>query len=94
MQDQSTVSEYLTTLFRELERLWPTAGATSHAIARDEETEGLIVLFNVGDCVFPYVLEPGEISDDPQATAAHLAARGKAENRKPEADNHLITFKR
>jgi hypothetical protein len=87
-------AEYLKTMFRELERLWPTMGVTSHAIAWDEETEKLIVLFNAGDVVFPYTLEPGDVQDDPIATAAHLASRGKAELDNPDVDDHLITFKR
>lgn len=90
------VTEYLTALFDELERLWPGAAwmEISHAIAWNRETRSLLMLFNAGDRIFPYALEPGDISDDPVATAAHLVARGKTELERPDADNLMITFKR
>lgn len=89
-------AEYLHALFRELENLWPTAewSEVSHGIAWDKETQSLQVLFNVGDSVFACPLAPGDITDDPVATAAHLAARGRAERHKPESDSRMISFKR
>jgi hypothetical protein len=91
---QSPVTEYLETLFGELERLWPTGGSpTSHAIAWDDDGKSLILLFNVGDCVFPCALNPGDISDDPVATAEKLVAQGRVDLKKPDAEYRLITFK-
>ena len=89
----TNASEYLTLLFRELERLHPTIGsAASHGIAWDCNEERLLLLFNVGDCVIPLALHPSDLTSDPIATAATLAGRGEAENRNPDVD--LITFKR
>src|ERR1700692_1966559 len=89
------VTEYLNALFREMVRLWPTsASPTSHAIAWDNKIEGLVLLINVGDCVFPYVLHPRDITDDPVATAENLEARGRLDLQKQDAENRLITFKR
>lgn len=94
-EKETLVTEYLKTLFRELERLWPAgASPTSHAIAWDNDIEGLVFLINVGDCVFPYVLHPSDISGDPIATAENLVARGRFDLAKPDAEDHLITFKR
>jgi hypothetical protein len=94
-ESERPVTEYLNALFREMERLWPTsASPTSHAIAWDNNIKGLVLLINVGDCVFPYVLHPREIADDPVATAENLVARGRFDLAKPDAENHLITFKR
>lgn len=93
-ESETPVTEYLKALFRELERLWPTsASPTSHAIAWDNDIEGLILLINVGDCVFPYVLHPHDVTADPVATAENLVARGRFDLGKPDAENHLITFK-
>lgn len=78
------IAGYLETLFRELERLWPTSGALSHGMAWDEETEALVMLFNVGDFVF--VVDPGDLGDDPRATAASLVARGEL---KVSAASHI-----
>lgn len=88
------ITEYLAALFRELERLWPVAAwaPAGHGMAWSKE--GLVMLFNVGDCVFPYLLKPGDISDDPVDTAAHLAAIGHGESLKPDADSRIIGFKR
>lgn len=90
------VAEYLETLLCELERLWPTAeyNPESHGPVWNRETQSLQVFFNIGDSVFPYVLEPGDIGDDPVATAARLAARGKAELGRPENQHSRIGFKR
>jgi hypothetical protein len=94
-ESETPVTEYLKALFRELERLWPAgASPTSHAIAWDNDIEGLVLLINVGDCVFPYVLHPRDITDDPVATAGNLVARGRFDLGKPDADHQLITFKR
>ena len=94
-QSETAVTNYLKALFRELERLWPTSiGPTSHAIAWDNDIEGLVLLINVGDCVFPYVLHPRDITDDAVATAETLVARGRFDLEKPDAENRLITFKR
>ena len=88
-------TEYLTAMFRELERLWPAPWMTiSHSIAWNNETESLMVLFNVGDCVLTYIPQPGDFTDDPQATAANLFAHGKIDLRSPETEHRLITFKR
>lgn len=88
----TTVSGYLTTLFRELERLHPTASATSHGIAWDEEQERLVLLVNLGDCVYLHALTPGDLTSDPIATAAKLWAKAEPEIDKPDAD--IIGFKR
>jgi|ERR1039458_5801248 hypothetical protein len=91
---ETPVTKYLKALFRELERLWPaSASPTSHAIAWVNDTEGLVLLINVGDCVFPYALHPCDITDDPVSTAENLVARGRFDLAKPGAENHLITFK-
>ena len=84
-ESETPVTKYLKALFRELERLWPTsARPTSHAIAWDNEIEGLVLLINVGDCVFPYVLHPHDVT---VATAENLVARGRFDLGKPDAEN-------
>ena len=94
-ESETPVTDYLKALFRELERLWPTSiSPTSHAITWDNEIEGLVLLINVGDCVFPYVLHPRDITDDPVATAENLVARGRFDLEKQDAEDRLITFKR
>jgi hypothetical protein len=55
------------------------------ALFREMEIEGLVLLINVGDCVFPYVLHPREIADDPVATAENMVARGRFDLTKPAA---------
>ena len=55
-ESEIPVTEYLQELIRELERLWPTNCVMSHAIAWDDDIKALVMLINVGDCVFPYVL--------------------------------------
>ena len=93
-EKEAPVTEYLKMLFSELERLWPTDGSpSSHAIAWNGAMKGLVLLINVGDCVFPYVLHRGDITDDPVATAEHLFTRGRLNLAKPGAEDHLITFK-
>lgn len=93
-ESETAVAEYLKALFRELKRLWSaSASPTSHAITWDNEIGGLVLLINVGDCVFPYVLHPRDITDDPVATAENLVARGRFDLGKPGAENDLITFK-
>ena len=66
----------------------------SHAIAWDNDTKAPVMLINVGQCVFPYVLHPRDIADDPLATAENLVARCRFDLGKPDAEYHLITFKR
>ena len=46
----------------------------------DNNIEGLVLLINFGDCVFPYLLHPRGIADDPVATAENLTARNKLEH--------------
>ena len=94
LESETPVTEYLKDLFRELERLWPTSGVMSHAIAWDNDIKALVMLINVGDCVFPYVLQPRDIADDPLATAETLVARCRFDLGKPDAEYQLITFKR
>ena len=92
---ESPFSENSTVLLGNLERLWSTRGSpTLHAIAWNDEMKGLVLLIKVGDCVFPYILHQGDIADDPVATADNLIARGKCSLAQPDADEHLITFKR
>ena|ERR1017187_6347301 len=93
-ESETPVTEYLRELFRELERLWPTNGVMSHAIGWDDDIQALVMLINVGDCVFPYVLHPRDMSDDPLATAGNLVARGRFGLGKPDAKDNRITFKR
>jgi hypothetical protein len=86
-KSETPITEYLKALFGEMERLWPTsASPRSHAIAWDKNIEGLVLLVNVGDCVFPYALHPSEIANDPVATAENLVARGRFDlgNRTPK----------
>jgi hypothetical protein len=94
-EKESPVTKYMKVLFRELERLWPTRGGpTSHAIAWNDEIEGLVLLMNIGDCVFPCILHQGDITDDPVATAENLIARSRFNLAQPGGEDHLITFKR
>ena len=85
--------EYLTALFRELERLKKSAGwvTLGHGVIWDKRRESLTLLVNVGDCVYPHPLHPGDLGDDPVAAAANLMAAAL-----PEILTHdvsLITFK-
>jgi hypothetical protein len=89
---ERSVTEYLTTLFHELERLHPTSSATSHGIAWDDDEEKLVLLFNLGDVVLPYSLSPSDLSSDPTSAAVDLQRRARAEALKPNAA--LITYKR
>ena len=68
-ESETRFTEYLKVLFRELERLWPTTGVMSHALAWDDDIKVLVLLINVGDCVFPYVLQPRDIANNTVATA-------------------------
>jgi DNA-binding XRE family transcriptional regulator len=87
------IAEYLLALFHELERLWPTAtyNAVSHGVAWDKDRR-LVLLINEGD--FAFCCAFTEMSDDPVATAARLAAHGRAEYAKPYPDDHMIGFDR
>jgi hypothetical protein len=84
------VSAYLEALFTELERLHPTCSATSHGIAWDAD-DGLLLLYNMGDVVMPFLLRPGDLGGDPIAAAADLHRRASAEAKKENA--RLITYK-
>jgi len=87
------IEQYLTTLFRELERLRPTNfGVTSHGVLWDEDWERLILSVNVGDAVYLHPLVPGDLTDDPLDTAASLVDKVKAEIDHPDAD--IVGFKR
>jgi len=82
------VEQYLMTLFRELERLWPTKSYdASHGMLGEKETQGLVPIFNVGDVHFMCPVKPGDLSDDPVATAARLVAYGKAELQGPNGND-------
>ena len=62
-------SDYLLALLQELERLLPAPGSPdkNHAITwtRVAERDALVILCNVGDCLFPYTTTPDQIVADP-----------------------------
>jgi len=90
---QTEITKYLVTLFRELEQLRPTiCGAMSHGIAWDDTRERLALLVNTGDFVCAIRLRPDDLTGDPIATAASLMAKAKPELANPDADT--IRFKR
>lgn len=90
---QTEVTRYLVTLFRELERLHPNVcGAMSHGIAWDHKRERLVLLVNLGDCVHVHRLRPDDLIKDPVATASNLMAKVKPEL--SSNDTELIIFKR
>jgi|ERR1700676_2289693 len=75
---QTEVTKYLVNLFRELERLHPTkCGAMSHGIAWDDKRERLVLLLNLGDCVYAHRLLPDDLTSDPVVTATDLIAKAK-----------------
>lgn len=88
---QTEATKYLVTLFRELERLHPTAcGATSHGIAWDDKRECLVLLVNLGDFVYAHRLHPDDLTGDPVVTAASLMAKVEPELANQDADlTHL-----
>jgi hypothetical protein len=91
------IEQYLTSLFRELERLRPTHfNAISHGIAWDREWDRLILLVNRGDVASLHPLNPGHLTGDAIATAAKLAAKVEAEINNPDSDDNLdyISIKR
>ena len=95
-----TPTDYVLALFQELERLLPAPGSpsTNHAITWtrvhndiDSERDALVILRNVGDCLFPYTTTPDQIVADPVETARRLApAIVEAMEREPY---RLYTFK-
>jgi hypothetical protein len=89
----SEIEQYLITLFRELDRLRPAAtwSATSHGVVWDKLWERLLLLVNLGDCVYPHPLIPGDLTRDPIATAANLWAKVEPAINDPDID--LIGFK-
>jgi len=93
-------SNYMLALLQELERLLPARGypTTNHAITwtrvhkdTDAERDALVILRNVGDCLFPYTTSPDQLTADPIETAHRLApAIKKAMKEEPL---RLYTFK-
>jgi hypothetical protein len=93
MTPQSEVARYLIAMFRELESLRPTRyGATSHGIAWDDKRDRLVLLVNLGDFVYPYLLRPDDLTGDPVTTTASLMSKVEPELANKDAD--LIAFKR
>jgi hypothetical protein len=89
----TAATQYLITLFRELERLRPAlCTALSHGIAWDNKKECLTLLVNLGDCVYAHRLRSDDLTSDPAVTAANLMAKVEPELANNDAD--LITFKR
>lgn len=94
-----TPTDYMLALFQELERLLPAGSSqTSHAITwtrvqndAGAERDALVVLRNVGDCLFPYTTTTDQLTSDPIETARRLApAIEAAMEREPD---RLYTFK-
>ena len=83
-------TDYLLALFHELQRLLPAPRPNNHAITwtriQDEaggERDALVILRNVGDCLFPYTT-PDQLTADPVETARLLApAIDKAMEQEP-----------
>jgi hypothetical protein len=89
----SEIEQYLIAVLRELKRLRHSfCGATSHGIAWDDRWERLVLLVVLGDCIYPHPLHPGDLTNDPIATAASLAAKVEPEIEKPDHD--VIGYKR
>lgn len=87
-------------LLQELERFLPAGSSeTNHAITwthvqneAGAECDALVILSNVGDCLFPYTTTPDQLTADPIETARRLApAIEAAMQREPD---RLYTFKR
>lgn len=93
-------TEYILALFKELGRLLPAPHSPdkNHAITwtrvGDEagaERDALVILRNVGDCLFPYTTKSDQFTTDPIATARRLApAIEAAMEQEPD---RLYTFK-
>lgn len=95
-----TPTDYMLALLQELERLLPAPDSpkANHAITwtrvqdRGAERNALVILRNVGDCLFPYTTTPDQVMADPIETARRLApAIVVAMERKPD---QLYTFRR
>jgi hypothetical protein len=88
-------SDYMLALLHELERLLPAPGSPdkNHAITwtRVAERDALVILCNVGDCLFPYTTTPDQIVADPVETAQRLARA--IEDAMKEEPLRLYTFK-
>jgi hypothetical protein len=87
----TTKADYTLNLLAAMERRFPSHGIMSHAIALDKDGS-LVLLINVGDCVWPCVITPDDLSDDPDQTAERLVSLFK-DRIDAELEN-LITFKR
>ena len=84
-------ADYILNLLAAIERRFPSRGITSHAITVDENG-ALVLLVNVGDCVWPCVTMPDDLTDDPEQTAERLVSLFKGRiGAEPEK---LITFTR
>jgi hypothetical protein len=91
---------YILSLLQELERILPAPFSPdgNHAITwtrvEDDagaERDALVILRNVGDCVFPYTTTRDQLTTDPIETAQRLApAIEAALEREPD---RLYTFK-
>lgn len=84
-------TDYLLALFQELQRLLPAPRPNNHAITwtriEDEagaERDAIVILRNVGDCLFPYTTTSDQLTADPIETARLLApAIAKAMEQEP-----------
>ncbi len=92
-------TDYMLALLQELERLLPAGSSqANHAITwtrvqndAGAERDALVILCNVGDCLFPYTTTPDQLTADPIETARRLApAIQAAMEREPD---RLYTFK-
>jgi hypothetical protein len=93
-------AHYILALLQELERLLPAPFSPdgNHAITwtrvEDDagaERDALVILRNVGDCLFSYTTTPDQLTADPIETAQCLAPAIKAAmEREPD---RLYTFK-
>ena len=61
-------------------------GAMSHGIAWDDKRERLVLLVNLGDCVYAHRLLPDDLTSDPVVTATDLIAKAKPELAKSDTD--------
>ena len=73
---------YILTMLQELERLLPApfSPEVNHVITwtrvnddSGEERDALVIMRNVGDCLFPYTTTPDQLTTDPIETARRLA---------------------
>ena len=86
---------YVLVLLQELQRLLPAPGSPdkNHLISwtRIDERDALVIMRCVGDCLFPYITTPDQLTDDPIETARRLVpAIVKAMAQEPI---RLYTFK-